>query len=127
MGGDVIAEVLAERFRIDRPPTLLARRSSKARIGFSRMRSSYAMRGRSLTVPQEEAFAFHVPLSLPFFTKLWTAGRPRELPNFRLGTHSWLTCATIRSSVWILLSIHFAFTSLKLRSMRWPMKRVFGG
>jgi AraC family transcriptional regulator len=85
MSGNSIAEVLAERFRIDRPPTLLARRSSKARIGFSRMRSSYAMRGRSLTVPQEEAFAFHVPLSLPFFTKLWTAGRRRELPNFRLG------------------------------------------
>jgi AraC family transcriptional regulator len=85
MSGDPIAEVLAERFRIDRPPTLLARRSSKARIGFSRMRSGHAMRGRSLTVPQEEAFAFHVPLSLPFFTKLWTAGQRRELPDFCLG------------------------------------------
>ena len=85
MGGDAIAGVLAERFRIDRPPTLLARKSSKARIGFSRMRSSYAMRGRSLTVPQEEAFAFHVPLSLPFFTDLWTAGRRRDVPDWSLG------------------------------------------
>ncbi len=85
MGENAIAEVLAERFRIDRPPTLLARRSSKARIGFSRIRSSYAMRGRSLAVPQEEAFSFHVPLSLPFFTNLWTAGRRREVPDFRLG------------------------------------------
>jgi hypothetical protein len=34
---------------------------------FSRMRSSRAMRGRSLTVPQVEAFAFHVRLSVPFF------------------------------------------------------------
>jgi AraC family transcriptional regulator len=85
MGGDAIAGVLAERFRIDRPPTLLARRSSKARIGFSRMRSSHAMRGRSLTVPQEEAFAFHVPLALPFFTDLWTAGRRREVPDWSLG------------------------------------------
>src|SRR5580704_996336 len=85
MSGDPIAEVLAERFRIDRPPTLLARRSSKARIGFSRIRSSHAMRGRSLAVPQEEAFAFHVPLSLPFFSSLWTAGRRREVPDFRLG------------------------------------------
>jgi AraC family transcriptional regulator len=84
MGGDAIAEVLAERFRIDRPPTLLARRSSKARIGFSHMRSGYAMRGRSLTVPQEEAFAFHVPLSLPFFTELWTAGRRRDVPDWSL-------------------------------------------
>jgi AraC family transcriptional regulator len=85
MGGDAIAEVLAERFRIDPPPTLLARRSSKARIGFSRIRSSHAMRGRSLTVPREEAFSFHVPLAVPFFTKLWTAGRRREVPDFHLG------------------------------------------
>lgn len=85
MGEDAIAEVVAERFRIDRPPTLLARRSSKARIGFTRMRSSHAMRGRSLTVPPEEAFSFHVPMSLPFFTRLWTAGQRRELPDFRLG------------------------------------------
>ena len=43
------------------------------------------MRGHSLTVPPEEAFSFHVPLSLPFFTDLWTAGRRREVPDFRLG------------------------------------------
>jgi AraC family transcriptional regulator len=43
------------------------------------------MRGRSLTVPQEEAFSFHVPLSLPFFSTLWTAGRRREVPDWRLG------------------------------------------
>jgi AraC family transcriptional regulator len=85
MGGDAIAEVLAKRFRIDRPPTLLARRSSKARIGFSRIRSGHAMRGRSLAVPPEEAFSFHVPLSVPFFTSLWTVGRRRDVPEFRLG------------------------------------------
>jgi AraC family transcriptional regulator len=85
VGGDAIAEVIAERFRIDRPPTLLARRSSKARIGFSRMRNSHAVRGRSLAVPQEEAFSFHVPLSLPFFSNLWTGGRRREVPDWCLG------------------------------------------
>jgi AraC family transcriptional regulator len=85
VGGDAIAEVVAERFRIDRPPTLLARRSSKARIGFSHMRSSHAVRDRSLAVPQEEAFSFHVPLSLPFFSNLWTAGRRREVPDWCLG------------------------------------------
>src|SRR6202046_2197688 len=72
MAANAIEDDLARRFRIDRPPTLLARKSSKARIGFSRMRSSRAMRGRSLTVPQEESFAFHVPLSVPFFSDLWT-------------------------------------------------------
>lgn len=43
------------------------------------------MRGRSMSVPQEEAFSFHVPLALPFFSKLWTSGRPREVPEMRLG------------------------------------------
>ena len=85
MSVDAIEDDLAKRFRIDRPPTLVARKSSNARIGFSRMRSSRPMRGCSLAVPAEEAFAFHVPLSLPFFSSLWTAGRRREVPDFRLG------------------------------------------
>jgi AraC family transcriptional regulator len=85
MGVDAIEDDLAKRFRIDRPPTLLARKSSKARIGFSRMRSSCPMRGRSLAAPPGEAFAFHVPLAVPFFSSLWTSGRRREVPDFRLG------------------------------------------
>jgi AraC family transcriptional regulator len=85
MAADAIEDDLAKRFQIDRPPTLLARRSSRARIGFSRMRSSHPKRGRSLGVPPQEAFAFHVPLSLPFFSELWTAGRRRETPDWRLG------------------------------------------
>jgi AraC family transcriptional regulator len=85
MAADAIEDDLARRFRIDRPPTILARKSSKARIGFSRMRSSRPMRGRSLAAPPQEAFAFHVPLSVPFFSNLWTAGRRREVPDWRLG------------------------------------------
>jgi AraC family transcriptional regulator len=85
MAADAIEDDLARRFRIDRPQTLLARKSSKARIGFSRMRSSRPMGGCSLAAPPEEAFAFHVPLSVPFFSNLWTAGRRREVPDLRLG------------------------------------------
>src|ERR1700722_2405165 len=85
MAADAIEDDLARRFRIDRPTTLLARKSSKARIGFSRMRSSRSMRGRSMAVSPEEAFAFHVPLSMPLFSNLWTAGRRREVPDWRLG------------------------------------------
>ena len=85
MGGEALEEVLAKRFRIDRPPTLMARRSSRARVGFSRIRSVHPIHGRSLSVPQEEAFSFHVPLSVPFFTNLWTTGRRREVPDLRLG------------------------------------------
>src|ERR1700735_1403024 len=85
MSGNAVEDVLAKRFRIDRPPTLIARRSSRARIGFSRIRSSHPMRGRSLSVPREEAFSFHVPLSVPFFATLWTKGQRREVPQLRLG------------------------------------------
>src|ERR1700733_533341 len=85
MAPDAIEDDLARRFRIDRPPTLLARKSSKAPIGFSRMRSSRPMGGCSLVSPPEEAFAFHVPLAMPFFSNLWTAGRRREVPDWRLG------------------------------------------
>jgi AraC family transcriptional regulator len=85
MSVDAIEDDLAKRFRIDRPPTLLARKSSKAHIGFSRMQSSRPMRSRSLPASPEEAFAFHVPLAVPFFSNLWTAGKRREVPNWRLG------------------------------------------
>jgi AraC family transcriptional regulator len=85
MAADAIEDDLARRFRIDRPRTLLARKSSKAPIGFSRMRSSCPMGGCSLASPPEEAFAFHVPLAVPFFSNLWTSGRPREVPDWRLG------------------------------------------
>src|SRR5271163_4025015 len=85
MSVDAIEDDLARRFRIDRPPTLLARKSSKARVGFSRLRSSRPMPGHSIAMAPEEAFAFWVPLSVPFFSNLWTAGRRREVPELRLG------------------------------------------
>jgi len=85
MAADAIEDDLARRFRIDRPLTLLARKSSKAPIGFSHMRSSRPMGGCSLASPPEEAFAFHVPLEVPFFSNLWTSGRTREVPDWRLG------------------------------------------
>jgi hypothetical protein len=85
MASECIEIVLAKRFRIDRPPTILAHRSSAAQIGFSRIRSAEPARGRSLTVPCEAAFSFHVPMSVPFFSALWTAGKRRSLPAATLG------------------------------------------
>ena len=85
MAADAIEDDLSRRFQIERPATLVVRKSSKARIVFSRMRSNHPMRGRSLAATPQEAFAFHVPLSLPFFSNLWTAGRRREVPDWRLG------------------------------------------
>src|ERR1700676_823086 len=85
MTNEPIEVVLAKRFRIQRPPTILAHRSSPAQIGFSRMRSASAARGRSLAVPCEAAFSFHVPMSTPFFSDLWMGRRRRTLPNASLG------------------------------------------
>jgi AraC family transcriptional regulator len=84
---DTIAvdEVLAKRFRIDRPPTLVAGRHRRPHIAFSRMRSDQPMRGRSLAVPPEAAFSFHVPLTAPFFSDLRVAGKRRTLPFASLG------------------------------------------
>src|SRR5271154_489215 len=85
MISELIELVLAKRFRIERPPTILAHFSSPAQIGFSRIRSAVAARGRSLAVPCEAAFSFHVPMSVPFFSDLWTGGRPQSLPVAALG------------------------------------------
>jgi AraC family transcriptional regulator len=85
MGATAVDDVLARRFRIERPPTLTARRHPRAQVAFSRMRSDRPMRGRSLAVPPEAAFSFHVPLAAPFFSDLWIAGRHKTLPQASLG------------------------------------------
>jgi AraC family transcriptional regulator len=85
MGATAVDKVLARRFRIDRAPTLVARRHPRAQIAFSRMRSDHPMRGRSLAVPPEAAFSFHVPLTPPFFSDLWMAGKRKTLPLASLG------------------------------------------
>jgi AraC-like DNA-binding protein len=85
MGATAVDEILARRFRIDRPPTLVARRQRRAQVAFSRMRSDQPMRGRSMAVPPEAAFSFHVPLAAPFFSDLWLAGKRKTLPHASLG------------------------------------------
>ena len=44
MGATAIDEILARRFLIDRPPTLVARRQPRAHVAFSRMCSNQPMR-----------------------------------------------------------------------------------
>jgi hypothetical protein len=67
MQPEPIEDILARRFRIDRPATLVAKTVSTNPIIFSRLRSTEAMRGRSMSVPPVDAFTFQVPLTLPFF------------------------------------------------------------
>jgi AraC family transcriptional regulator len=85
MEATAVEEVLARRFHIARPPTLVARTRPRAQIAFSRIWSAQPMRGRSLGVPPEAAFSFHVPLAAPFFSNLWMSGKPKTLPVASLG------------------------------------------
>jgi AraC family transcriptional regulator len=79
MDATSIEETLAKRFKVERPPTLFARTVSNAPMIFARLRSTHAMRGRSMSVPVEESFTFQVPLAMPFFSGLWLAGK--RLPD----------------------------------------------
>jgi AraC family transcriptional regulator len=85
MGSTAVDEILARRFRIDRPPTLVARKYPRSHVAFSRMRSDHPMRGRSMTVPPEAAYSFHVPMTAPFFSDLWMEGKRKTLPDANLG------------------------------------------
>jgi AraC family transcriptional regulator len=76
---DNIAGVLAQRFKLTSSPTLAARTLASEPIAFTRLRSAVAMRGRSLSVPEEDAFALQVPLSRAFFAEVWTTGGFRRV------------------------------------------------
>jgi hypothetical protein len=73
--------ILAHRFQLDHAPPFVTRTASRAPIVFTHLKSGHAMRGRSLAVPREEAFAFQVPLSAPFFPEVWVATYLDHLPR----------------------------------------------
>jgi hypothetical protein len=62
LGGSYESAVIGDRFRLDHPPTLLARTASVAPIGFTRLKSDGASLGRTTDVPTENAYLFHVQL-----------------------------------------------------------------
>jgi AraC family transcriptional regulator len=73
-GGSYESAVIADRFRLDRPPTLLARTASIAPIGFSRLKSDSATLARTKDVPAENAYLFHVQLR-PVAVDMWIDGK----------------------------------------------------
>ena len=81
MNTSTLETTLAERFQLDRAPSILARVNASPPIAFTRLRSARAMRGRSLAVPREEAFAFQVPLTSAFFSEAWIRGKSRTVPR----------------------------------------------
>jgi AraC family transcriptional regulator len=78
MSGSYESAVLGDRFRLNRPPTLLTRTASIAPIGFTRLRSEMVGHDRTKDVPAEDAFAFHVLLQ-PVSADIWIDGRRTAL------------------------------------------------
>lgn len=79
-------EILAQRFRIARPPALWVPSLVKRPITFTHLRSLEAFNGRTLAIPGEEAFVFQVPLSGPFFSTVWNCTRRTTLPATEHGS-----------------------------------------
>jgi AraC-like DNA-binding protein len=74
-------DVLAQRFHIAKPPALWVPSLVKQPITFTHLHSPEALTGRSLNIPGEEAFAFQVPLSGPFFSTVWNCKQRTTLPS----------------------------------------------
>jgi AraC family transcriptional regulator len=76
-GDSYDSAVIGERFQLSRPATILARTASVAPIGFTRLRSDCAPQGRTMDVPAENAYLFHVQLR-PVEVDMWIDGKRRS-------------------------------------------------
>jgi AraC family transcriptional regulator len=87
ISGSSIEGVLTERFKISRAPTLVGRvcAGAGASVAFTRLRSSTPPRGRSMSVPTEDSFAFQVPLTLPFYSGIWISGKRLQHSSISIG------------------------------------------
>jgi AraC-like DNA-binding protein len=84
-GGSYESAVIGDRFRLDRPPTLLARTASIAPIGFTRLKSDGAPLTRTKDAPAESAYLFHVQLR-PVAVDMWIDGKLRPSTTTTSGT-----------------------------------------
>ena len=73
-GGNYESAAIGDRFRLECPPTLLARTASVAPIGFTRLKSDGASLGRTKDAPAENAYLFHVQLK-PVAADMWIDGK----------------------------------------------------
>ena len=74
VGGNYESAVLGDRFGLSHPPTILARTSSVAPIGFTRLKSEGVSLGRSKGPQVENAYIFHVQLQ-PAAMDMWIDGK----------------------------------------------------
>jgi AraC family transcriptional regulator len=79
-GGNYESAVLGDRFGLGHPPTILARTSSVAPIGFTRLKSEGMSPGRTKDAQVENAYIFHVQLQ-PAEMDMWIDGKRRPAPQ----------------------------------------------
>jgi AraC-like DNA-binding protein len=84
-GGNYESAVLGERFGLGHPPTILARTSSVAPIGFTRLKSEGISLGRSKDAQVENAYIFHVQLQ-PAAMDMWIDGKHWPATTTTAGT-----------------------------------------
>jgi AraC family transcriptional regulator len=73
-GGNYESAALGDRFGLRRPPTILARTSSVAPIGFTRLKSKGIPARQTKAAPIENAYIFHVQLQ-PAAMDMWVDGK----------------------------------------------------
>ena len=75
-----IAETIARRFRLERPPTLFAQQKAITPIAFTRLRNQGEFQAqRTLPVPPEEAFSFQVAVAPTPPADIWIDGKRTRL------------------------------------------------
>jgi AraC family transcriptional regulator len=84
-GDNYESAVIGDRFQLGRAPTILARTSSVAPIGFTRLKSEGAPLTRTKDVPVENAYLFHVQLQ-PAAVDMWIDGKRRPATTTTPGT-----------------------------------------
>jgi AraC family transcriptional regulator len=73
-GASYDSAVIGDRFRLGRPPTILARTTSVSPIGVTRLKTARVGHIRTKDMPAENAFAVHVQLQ-PSVMDLWIDGK----------------------------------------------------
>jgi len=70
-----IEATITKQFRLERAPTLMALKGAGPAIAFTRLQGTGTLRGPTLSVPPEDAFAFEVTLAPLSAGEIWVDGR----------------------------------------------------
>jgi AraC family transcriptional regulator len=75
MDAKAIEKAISNQFGLESAPTLLALKEAGPPIAFTRLRATGELRGPTLSVPPEDAFAFEVTLAPLLSGEIWVGGR----------------------------------------------------